>query len=196
MPSSERRPRVTEAEYLALEEASADKHELLGDDIVAMAGGSDRHNLIAANLVGELRSRLRDGPWLAVGSDQRHHVEATGAYTYPDVAVRCRDAEGVEPETRVVFEVLSEATEARDRGAKFNHLRQDPAVQEYVLVSQRERRVEHFLRVDVGRWALTIYGPGDRVELPVLGIVLPMDEVYLGASVERSDDPDDPHRLD
>jgi hypothetical protein len=72
---------VTEAEYLALEAISDVRHEWVGGEIVAMAGGSDRHNVIAVNLVGELRDRLRGGPCQPFASDQRLHVEATGLYT-------------------------------------------------------------------------------------------------------------------
>jgi hypothetical protein len=55
--------------------------------------------------------------------------------------------------------------------------------------------VEHFRRVDVGRWTLTLYGPDDPVDLPALGVSLPMSEIYLGAEHERSDDPEHPYRL-
>jgi Uma2 family endonuclease len=197
MGATEARRRATEAEYLALEATSEVRHEWVDGEIVAMAGGSDRHNVIAVNLVGELRSRLRGGPCQPFASDQRHHVHATGLYTYPDAVVRCRDPErpDLPARTRVVFEVLSASTEAYDRGQKFAHYRADPAIEEYVLASQRERRVEHFRRVDVGRWTLTLYGPDDSVELPALGVSLPMSEIYLGAEQQRSDDPEHPDRL-
>ncbi|MEZ4240702.1 MAG: Uma2 family endonuclease [Myxococcota bacterium] len=188
----EPRRRVAEAEYLALEASADVRHEWVDGEMLARAGGSDRHNVIAVNLVGELRNRLRGGPCQPFGSDQRHHVTATGLYTYPDALVRCRDLERPDAaaRTRVVFEVLSASTEAWDRGQKFAHYRADPDIEEYVLVSQRARRVEHFRRVDVGRWTLTLYGPGDDVALPALGIALPVDEIYLGAAAERSDAPD------
>lgn len=114
-------PRLTDAECLALEASSEERHEYIDGEVFAMAGASDRHHRIAMNIGGELRSRLRSGPCFAVGSDQRHKVERTRLYTYPDVAVRCRE-EGGPAVTRVVFEVLSSATEAWDRGGKFAHL--------------------------------------------------------------------------
>lgn len=191
MPAAPR-TRVTEAEYLAREELSEQKHELVDGEIFAMAGGSDRHNRIAMNLGGELRQRLRGGPCFVV-HNQRHKVEATGLYTYPDVTVRCRAAGDVH--TRVLVEVLSASTEAWDRGGKFAHLQQDPDVAEYVLVSQRERRVEHFARVDGGRWVLTVVTGDSALALPSLGVDLPLAEIYLGAADERSDDESDPHRL-
>ncbi len=187
--------RMTEAEYLELERTSEGRHEFVDGHIVAMAGGSDRHNAIAANLVGELRSRLRGGPCRPLGSDQRHRLADSEDYVYPDVVVRCRETDDGPPRTKVVFEVLSRSTEAWDRGDKFARYQQDGAVQEYVLVSQWQRRVEHYRRVEVGRWALTVYGPGDDVALPALGIHLPMDEVYLDVARERSDDPNDPYGL-
>lgn len=188
-------PRVEEAAYLAQEGTSEQRHEWYDGEVFAMAGGSDRHNLLCVNLVVSIRARLGSGPCVPFGSDRRHKVESAPSYSYPDVVVRCRDAGGA-PSVPVIVEVLSESTEAFDRGGKFERYRQDPALQEYVLVHQRARRVEHFRRVDVGRWELTLYGPDDVVKLPILDLALPVRELYEGAADEASDDDDDPYRLD
>jgi Uma2 family endonuclease len=189
---------MAEAEYLALEEGSEQRHEWFDGEVFAMAGGSDRHNLLGVNLLVALRSRTLGGPCVPFGSDRRHRVVDMLSYTYPDVVVRCRDPQRPElpPQVRVIFEVLSESTEAFDRGDKFARYRTDPDLLEYVLVSQRARRVEHFRRVAADRWELTLYGPEQDVALPALGISIPMGEVYLGAENERSDHDADPMRLD
>jgi Uma2 family endonuclease len=85
----------------------------------------------------------------------------------------------------VIVEVLSDSTEARDRGVKAAHYRHLESLREYVLVSQRERHIEVHRRNDAGRWELFEYEAGQRVELVSLGCVVPLDEVYrdpLGAS--------------
>lgn len=196
MSSTLAKPRISEDQYLALEAASEARHEWYDGELFAMAGSSDRHGVLCYNFAGELRARMRGGPCVAFITDHRHHVPAAGSYTYPDLVIRCRPAPEAAPEVRVLVEVLSESTEAFDRGDKFARYRADPALQEYVLVSQRARRVEHFRRLDTGRWELTIYGPGDDVVLPALGVVVPMAEIYLGAEQERSDDAGDPYRLE
>jgi Uma2 family endonuclease len=183
--STPERPRLSEREYLELERTAEQKHEYVDGEVVAMAGGSPRHALIAANVIGTLRSLLRGTPCRPLTSDLRVHVPATGLYTYPDVTVICgppilhpEDA-SVVLNPRVIFEVLSDSTEAYDRGAKFAHYRHIETLEEYVLVSHRERTLEHFRRVDGGQWLYTAYASG-AVALPALGIELPLDEVYAG----------------
>ena len=176
-----------------MERASATKHELFGGVVVAMAGGSPRHNAICGNAIGALREALRDRPCVVLTSDQRVHVEATGLSTYPDATVLCGQAR-FHPHDRdtllnpsVLVEVLSPSTEAYDRGAKFAHYRSIPSFVEYLLVSQAERRVDHYRRLEAGQWILTEYvGDAARVVLPVLGCEIAVAELY--AKTELLDD--------
>ena len=176
---------VTEDEYLAHELRSEAKHELINGVIVAMAGASREHNAIAGNVVGVLRALLKARRCLVFTSDQRVHVEATGLYTYPDVSVAC-DGLRFHAKNRdtllnpcVLVEVLSDSTEAYDRGAKFAHYRTIPSLLEYVLVSQHEHKIEHYRRLDTGQWVLTVHeGDDAAAELPALGCALPLAEVY------------------
>jgi Uma2 family endonuclease len=176
---------VTEDEYIARERLADTKHELVHGEVVAMAGGSPRHNAIAGNVAGALRALLKERRCLVFPGDQRVHVEATGLYTYPDVSVAC-DGLRFHPKYQdtllnpcVIVEVLSDSTEAHDRGAKFAHYRTIPSLQEYVLVSQHEQEVDHYRRLDSGQWVLTAYqGASASVALPALGCELPLAEVY------------------
>jgi Uma2 family endonuclease len=186
---------MNEDEYLALERASSRKHEFVNGEAVAMAGGSPRHALIANNVGGELRARLRGGPCRVFQSDLSVHVAATGLYTYPDVTVVCgtprlhpKDGRSV-LNPKVVVEVLSASSEAYDRGAKFAHYQRLPDIAEYVLVAQDQRRVEHYRRLDTGQWLLTTREGEGEVELPALGVVLALDEVYAGVEDLPAEEP-------
>ena len=181
---------IGEDEFLALERRSETKHELVNGQIVAMAGATFEHNVLAANVLAALGVLLRGKGCKAVGSDQRVHVPATGLFTYPDVTVVCGTPafHPKDPVTlinpRVLVEVLSDATERYDRGAKFAHYRSIPSLAEYVLVAQDEPRVEHFRRVETGQWLLTVAsGEGARVELPALGCALLVGDVYEGVEL-------------
>jgi Uma2 family endonuclease len=176
---------VTEDDYLDQELRSEAKHELLHGVIVAMTGASREHNAIAGNIVGLLRVLLKERRCLVFPSDQRVHIEATGLFTYPDVSVAC-DGLRFHPKNRdtllnpcLLVEVLSDSTEAYDRGAKFAHCRTLPSLLEYVLVAQHERKIEHYRRLDTGQWVLTVYEGNDAAaELPALGCELSLAEVY------------------
>jgi Uma2 family endonuclease len=192
--STAAKQRMSEDEYLAFERASTLKHEFVNGEVVAMAGGSMRHSLIANNIGGELRSRLRGHPCRVFQSDLSVHVTETGLYTYPDVTVVCgpprvhpRDARST-LNPRVIFEVLSASSEAYDRGAKFAHYMRIPDLAEYVLVAQDRRRVEHFRRLESGQWLLTTFDGEGEVELPALGIALPLAEIYTGAEELPADE--------
>ena len=176
---------VTDDEYIEHERRSETKHELIHGVIVAMAGASPVHNAIVGNLLRALGALLKDRRCLVFPSDQRVHIEATGLFTYPDVSVAC-DEIHFHPKfrdtllnPRVLVEVLSDSTEAYDRGAKFGHYRTIPSLQEYVLVSQHAHRVEHYRRLDSDQWVFTAYdGAAASVALPILGCALPLAEVY------------------
>ena len=175
---------ATEDEYLARERLSETKNEYINGHVVAMAGASTRHTLLAGNVIAALSLRLRGKPCMALPSDQRVHVSGTGLYTYPDVTVLCappryapKDSMSLQNPT-VLVEVLSESTEAYDRGAKFAHYRRLPSLQEYLLVWQAERHVEHYRRIEEMQWLLTERIGDGAITLPSLGVELPLAEIY------------------
>ncbi len=153
------RPRYSYAEYLAYERDSELKHEFDDGEIVAMAGGSRRHNALALRIGAALDAARRPG-CVAFQSDQRVRVLATGKATYPDVSLVCGPIAGdpADPDgstltnPTLIVEVLSPATEAYDRGGKWQQYQLIPSLQEYVLVSQSEPRIEHYRRLPSGAW--------------------------------------------
>jgi Uma2 family endonuclease len=146
-------------EYLAYERDSGMKHEYDGGEIIAMAGGSRRHNALALR-VGAVLDNARKPGCVAFQSDQRIRVLATGKATYPDVSMVCGAIEGdpADPggatisNPTLIVEVLSPSTEQHDRGDKWQHYQRIPSLQEYVLVSQSQARVERYRRLPTGDW--------------------------------------------
>src|SRR5262249_54874860 len=134
----------TPEEYLALEEDADFKSEYFGGEIFAMAGASEEHNTITANVVAEVRQQFRGTPCRVYTSDMRVKGEATGLYTYPDVVAACGERRFERRGTdsllnpTVIFEVLSPTTESYDRGRKFENYRQIESLREYILIAQEE----------------------------------------------------------
>lgn len=186
--------RCSFADYLALEETSEVKHEYFDGEIFAMAGEKVVHGLIAANCIGELRSATKARGCRAYTSDVMV-LTPTGLGTYPDLSIGCGepryedDKERVLLNPQLIVEVLSESTEACDRGKKFDHYQSIESLREYVLVAQDRPHVDHFARQADDRWILTAYeGLEAAIEFPTLGRSIPMAEVY--ANVEfPSDEP-------
>lgn len=152
--------RLTAEDYLRIEREAEWKSEFIDGEMFAMSGGSPRHVLISLNLVAELRERLRDQPWNAYGSDLRVATDPRRHYTYPDVVVACEPLQFADERrdtiTNPIFnaEVLSEATEKYDRGAKFERYRSIPALGEYMLVAQDRVHIELYTRQTDGAWIL------------------------------------------
>ncbi|HEY8924338.1 MAG TPA: Uma2 family endonuclease [Polyangia bacterium] len=153
------RHRYTYAEYLAYERDSGLKHEYDNGEILAMAGGSRRHNALASRISAALEQG-RGAGCVAFQSDQKVRVLATGRATYPDATVVCGPIEGdpADPagatitNPTVIVEVLSPSTEQDDRGGKWQHYQLIPSLQEYVLVSQSDARIERYRRLASGSW--------------------------------------------
>ncbi len=180
----------TEAEYLALERASDRKHEFAAGAIVAMAGARPPHNVLAANVTAALVQLTRGRGCVTMTSDQRVHVPATRLYTYPDVTVACgeRRYDDDDPPSLLnptaLVEVTSDSTEDYDRGRKFLHYQAIRELREYVIVSHRAERIDHFRRLDDGQWHLTTHLDRDaKVELPSLGGAFALADVYAGVDL-------------
>jgi len=183
--SSQRKTFLTPEEYLAFERKSEVRHEYFAGEVLAMVGASRRHNIIAANIIRVLGNQLLERPCNVYPSDMRVKVSATGKYTYPDVSVTCEEElfDDDEKDTLlnpVVFiEVLSDSTEAYDRGRKFEHYRQIESLTQYLLVSQEPHRVEQFVRQNERDWMFSAYNDAaDVVNLGVIGCGLALKDVY------------------
>lgn len=175
---------MTPEEYVAFERASASKHEYADGEVFAMSGGTREHSLLGANVIVALAGALRDQPCEVHGSDLRVHIPATGRYVYPDVVVVCGQPAFTDENRdtllnpKVVIEVLSDSSEAYDRGEKFEHYQTVATLTDYLLVSQKKARIEHFRRQADGAWLLLVAGPAKRLALQSIACEIAVDEVY------------------
>jgi Uma2 family endonuclease len=180
---------LTEAEYLAFEEAAPIRHEFVAGEAYAMSGGTLRHNRIATNTLVALMSHLKGKPCQTFMSDVKLHVARDSAYYYPDLMVTCAGQATAANESlmvstpTLVIEVLSPSTEAIDRREKLHAYRHLPSLHEYALISQDMQQVEIYRRQgDVG-WLYITYEPGDTVEFASVGVALAIAELYAGTDV-------------
>ena len=114
----------TPEEYLEIERVSPIKHEYLEGQIVAMAGASKTHVIITGNLSALLVNHLRGKGCISYATDMKVRLLSLNLFYYPDLAVTCDDRDRVSDEDfivhpKLIIEVLSDSTEAFDRGDKF-----------------------------------------------------------------------------
>jgi Uma2 family endonuclease len=176
---------MTYEEYLAAEQVSDVKHEYLRGEVFAMAGGTPTHASLAAAVIVALGNALTGRPCQVFTFDLRVRIDPTDLSTYPDITVVCGSFEhsSVDPNAAVnptlIVEVLSDSTEAYDRGEKFAHYRRLPSLREYLLVSQREPRLEAYAKNSAGEWVLHEARAGETLTLRSLeGVSLETDAIY------------------
>ena len=181
-------------QYLAIERASADRHEYLDGEIYAMAGESGQHGCISLNLAGLFFNELRGKPCQARTKDTKVRSgpfpkgqhSASGLYSYPDLVVVWGEPEYHDAYTdvllnpTVIVEVLSPATEAFDRGEKFTcYQAWNPTLTDYLLVSQDRPQIEHYEWQSDAVWSYHRFdGLDATVAIPSVGCTLKLADVY------------------
>lgn len=179
--------------FFALVEASDEKYEYVDGYVHLMSGGTLEHARIALNLALLIDNALRGAPCLVYNSDVWARV-AERKYLLPDLVVTCdptdRGRKTYVEAPRLIVEVLSDSTEKRDRGRKFERYRACPAVEEYVLVNHRVRLIEVYHRE--GRfWTYRTYADGDECMLESIGVRFPVAAAYDRTDVPMQATPDD-----
>jgi Uma2 family endonuclease len=176
---------LTVEEYLKFEQDDEIRHEYVAGQIFAMTGSSREHNLIATNIISLLRPHLRGGSCRAFVSDMKVNIKTNNQkadlFYYPDVTVTCN------PQDReryfltspcLVIEILSPSTQTTDKREKRINYQTLESLQEYVLVSQDEIRVEIYRQDDRDNWTVDTLGKDDNLQLNSVGLNLTMAEIY------------------
>lgn len=159
---------VTAEEYLTFERAAKEKHEFIGGKIVAMAGATDRHNVIAANVFLEIGIQLKKTKCRPFASDMRVNAKR-GNYFYPGIVVTCGERKFEDAKKKdvlinptVIIEVLSKSTKLKDRNEKFESYILIESLTDYVLIEQDKTKIEHYSRIDEKNWNVRIYTEADE----------------------------------
>ena len=181
------RTNVSLQEYLEMDAASEDLLEYHDGEVVAMSGGSYPHSDVTTRLLQALGPLLRGGPCKAQGPNLNVGNASRRRYVHPDATIHCGPPEfhqndGSETllvNPRVIFEVLSQSTEAYDRGEKAKIYREIPSLEEHFLLSQDRPEVEGYHRQEDGSWSLRLWSGHDAVaKIRCLGLDLPLAELY------------------
>ncbi|MGA9998326.1 MAG: Uma2 family endonuclease [Pyrinomonadaceae bacterium] len=179
-------PTFTTHEYLSLERASEFRHEYLDGFVYAMAGESPEHSTICFNLYVAIGLQLRDGTCRGYSPNMKVRADEGGLYAYPDLAIVCGEPVYHDEQRdmlvnpTVIFEVLSPSTEKYDRGEKSLRYRtQIETLQDYILVSQDQPRIERFSREPDGTWSSSeVSGLAGVLALPSIGCQVSLADVY------------------
>ena len=182
------------AAYFELLEHADHRYEYDDGEIFMMAGGTYYHSLIAANVGAVLHQKLNGTPCRTLQSDLNVHIEASNSFVFPDLSVICgppeffKDRRDIITNPTVIVEVLSESTEAYDRGGKFRRYQTLSSLRDYVLISQDEPEIEVFSRQENGSWLYRAYAQDASgiitATLSSLNVELDVATVFSGIDFE------------
>ena len=186
-------PQLSFDDWLAIERAAWDQRsEFVAGEVFAMTGATEGHNLIVANVIAGLHGQLKGKPCRVYPSDLKVRIESDNVGAYPDVMVICGDRafyddrKDVVTNPTLIVEVLSDSSEAYDRGDKFKHYRTLASLQAYLLLSQDRVQAELFVRLPNGSWNLSAYtDASDRIPLAAVDAELLLGEAYDKVALER-----------
>ena len=177
-------PQLTPEEYFIWEEKQLEKHEYIDGEVYAMSGGSVNHGRIAIKFITIFDTHLENSGCIIGNSDIKINILKTNNYTYPDVSVTCDNRDKNTPNyftyPCLIIEVLSVSTEAYDRGGKFRMYRNNPILQDYLLVSSTSIEMDLYHQKNNGEWIIINYKEGDTIELKSIDFSFAIEQVYRG----------------
>ncbi|SRR6266404_1204974 len=178
--------RFTLEGYIEFDKNSEERWEYFDGIVISMSGSTLTHNRIAANILTSLRSGARSHGCEALPADMRIKVPKAPPYRYADVVVVCGEPviesiQGLDVlvNPRLIVEILSESTEAYDRGKKFLSYQSIESFEEYLLVAQDKPYVTHYVRQADGSWLRTdIEGIDSEIDLVTIPCRITLSEIY------------------
>jgi Uma2 family endonuclease len=182
--AKENSPQLPPEEYFAWEEEQPEKHEYIDGQVYAMSGSSVNHGRIAIRFTAMFNTHLGNSHCMTGNSDIKVKIVGANNYTYPDASVTCDEWDKNTSQyityPCLIVEVLSESTEAYDRGGKFRLYRNNPVLQDYLLVSSTSIEMDLYHKNNAGEWIILNYQEGDTVELKSINLNFPIEQVYRG----------------
>ena len=189
--------RLTHDEYFALLDRSEEKWEYENGRVYAVAGGTGNHSRVKFDVGVALAGKIGDGPYQPYDSDMAVLIPKYNSYVFPDLSFVCEKATFDDPAHRrllnpaLLIEVISDSSEAYDRGKKFQKYRSLESFREYLLIDSRRYAVESWYREEPGLWRMdSAFSPKESVHLFTLNVDLPLADIYrrVELSEENSDD--------
>ena len=170
-------------EFLAFDDGTERRYELLDGQLVAMAPASDVHGALVMRLGRRIGNALPPGCEIIAEAGIVPPERADSWYE-ADLAVTCAGLTGQQflAEPILIIEVLSPSTAATDRDRKLPDYRTIPSLQDILVVSSGEPRIEHFRREPDG-WKIHDLRGAGTLRLQALEVTLDLAELYEGLNL-------------
>ena len=138
-------------EYMAMEQHSKEHHDFYFGEIFGMSGSTKNHNNIIANLAVTIKANKKSSGGIFI-KGMKLEIVKDQFYVYPDLIYTSdddlRSDEMYVKRPSIIFEIFSEANSLYVRQEKLKYYREIPSLQYYVLVDQKEIRIEVYSNID------------------------------------------------
>jgi Uma2 family endonuclease len=173
-------------DYIELEKTSEERLEFWDGNIWSMSGASLPHNQVQGNIYFALRSKLQGKGCSIFPSDMRVKVPVYSPYRYPDLSALCGEAEvekfkglDVLINPQLIVEILSDSTEAFDRGDKFTYYKSIESFIEYLLIAQHRPHVTQYVKQSDNSWSYKeVNELSEKIYIASLDCELKLEELY------------------
>jgi len=190
-------PSLSPTEYLEWEVKQEGRYEYEYGEVFEVTGGKLENNEIALNLIVLLRTHLRARGCRVLGGDAKLMTIPSNVYYFPDVVVSCDPRDRYAREFLqypcLIAEVLSPATESRDRGIKLRNYLKIDSLQEYMLINSDSPSIEFYRRSDRPEaWEYLTINSSDLnvsnpdVQLISIDLNFPLSHIYENIDFEQS----------
>jgi Uma2 family endonuclease len=170
---------ATFEDYVRFETTSDVRHEFVDGNLFVIAGGLKRHNFVTGMLYAKLLPIAVARGCYTYFADVITRMPSGKGY-YPDILVTCDssiDTNRVVYRPNILIEVLSQSTEAIDRGEKWEQYQTIPSLEQYVLISQNEPVAEVFSRTD-GKWLYERFTEDAKLIFSSLKLEIVLSDLY------------------
>ncbi|HXU39120.1 MAG TPA: Uma2 family endonuclease [Blastocatellia bacterium] len=189
--------KYTLEEYFDLELSTNERFEYFDGEIFSMSGVSEQHAQIEGNGYHALRLALEGRECRVFMANMRIKVPSLPPYRYADVSATCEKPVfekigGVDVVTNptLIIEVLSDSTEAYDRGDKFTHYKSIPSLKEYLLIAQHRPHITQYVKQYDGSWSYDeVNDLTGKIQLASIDCVLELSEIYRDVTFPENPSP-------
>jgi Uma2 family endonuclease len=168
--------------FLEQEKHSQERHEFVDGNLFLMPGASKRHSRIIRKIMQHATAPADARGYDLFSTDTLVRTPDDIGY-YPDIFLVCDPTDDhpyISRLPNLIIEVLSDSTEAIDRGEKWRNYQRIPSLERYILLSQHNIYGEVFIRQADSAWRYESLGADALLHLPMLDLALPLRDIYAG----------------
>lgn len=179
-------PSITFAEYIEQEKTEASRHEYVSGYKFEMSEISEEHNLIATKIESLFSSKLRENSYKLYSFETPLWIEEVAVCYYPDMMIIPTNQKSEKPyktNPNLIIEIFSPSTQATDRQEKFSNYQAIPTLQEYLLISEKEPKIEIY-RKNEGYWRSQTLKETDDLHIQTLNLTISLEDIYQNSFMD------------